>query len=114
MNKIVSTARTGGFLSILALSLALGGCRGMKSEKTPIHPNMNMDQQERKEAQEVNNFFEDGRSMRTPVEGTVARGLSRLDKAYYEGIDENGEWVANMPIDLTKSIVYRGIGEGYS
>lgn len=108
MNKIVSTARTGSFLSILALSLVLGGCRGMKSEKTPIHPNMNMDQQDRKEAQEVNNFFDDGRSMRQPVQGTVARGLSRLDRAYYEGIDENGEWVASMPIDLTKSIVYRG------
>ena len=89
MNKKLTISRAGAVLSILALSLTLQGCRGMKSEKTPIHPNMNMDQQERKEAQEVNNFFEDGRSMRTPVEGTVARGLSRLDKAYYEGIDEN-------------------------
>ena len=105
MNKASHISRAGAVLSILALSLTLQGCRGMKSEKTPIHPNMNMDQQERKEAQEVNNFFEDGRSMRQPAAGTVARGISRFDKAYYEGMDEKGEWVASMPIDLTKSIV---------
>ena len=28
--------------------------------------------------------------MRTPVEGTVTRALTSLDKTYYEGIDEQG------------------------
>ncbi len=93
---------------ILTIGLMLNGCRGMKSEKPPVHPNMNMDQQPRKEAQEVNNYFADGRSMRQPVDGTVARGFEKADLAYYEGIEENGDFVAEMPVDITKSLLYRG------
>ncbi len=103
--KTKGLAKAGG---VLLVGLMLSGCRGSISEKPPIHPNMNMDQQPRKEAQEVNNFFEDGRSMRQPVEGTVARGLRKADVAYYEGVDENGDWVAEMPVELTRSILYRG------
>jgi len=93
---------------VFALGISLSACQGQISEKPPIHPNMNMDQQARKEAQEVNNFFADGRSMRQPVEGTVARGLAKTDKALYEGIDENGEYINYIPVDLTKSFLYRG------
>ncbi len=93
---------------IVALGVTLSACQGQISEKPPVHPNMNMDQQPRKEAQEVNNFFADGRSMRQPVEGTVARGLAKTDKAYYEGVDENGEYIDYIPVDLTKSFLYRG------
>ena len=94
--------------SILLVGLMLSGCRGSISEKPPIHPNTNMDFQQRKEAQEVNNFFLDGRSMRQPVEGTVARGLRREDLAYYQGVNEDGEWIETMPVELTKSFLYRG------
>lgn len=94
--------------AIFAVSALLVGCRGTISEKPPIHPNMNMDQQPRKEAQEQNNFFEDGRSMRQPVEGTVARGFRKADLAYYEGVDANGEWIAESPVDFTQSFLYRG------
>jgi mono/diheme cytochrome c family protein len=93
---------------IFALGVSLTACQGQLSDKPPVHPNMNMDQQQRKEAQEVNNFFEDGRSMRQPVEGTVARGLAKIDRAYYEGVDEDGEFITNIPVDLTKSFLYRG------
>lgn len=99
INKII------GLLAITALFV---GCRGTISEKPPIHPNMNMDQQERKEAQEENNFFEDGRSMRQPVEGTVARGFRKANLAYYEGVDSNGEWIAESPVEFTQSFLYRG------
>ena len=95
-------------VGIFAVGALLVGCRGTISEKPPIHPNMNMDQQPRKEAQEVNNFFEDGRSMRQPVEGTVARGLRKADLALYEGIDSNGDWIASSPIEFTQSFLYRG------
>jgi mono/diheme cytochrome c family protein len=94
--------------SVFALGISLSACQGQISEKPPIHPNMNMDQQPRKEAQEVNNFFADGRSMRQPVEGTVARGLAKTDRALYEGVDENGEYINYIPVDLTKSFLYRG------
>ena len=93
---------------LFALGISLSACQGQLSEKPPIHPNMNMDQQPRKEAQEENNFFADGRSMRQPVEGTVARGLAKLDVAYYEGVDENGDYIDYIPVDITKSFLYRG------
>tara|TARA_R110000868_G_scaffold383578_9_gene650722 strand:+ start:14883 stop:15890 length:1008 start_codon:yes stop_codon:yes gene_type:complete len=93
---------------IFAVGALLVGCRGTISEKPPIHPNMNMDQQLRKEAQEQNNFFSDGRSMRQPVKGTVARGFRKADLAYYEGVDANSDWIANAPVEFTQSFLYRG------
>ena len=93
---------------LFAIGVSLTACQGQISEKPPVHPNMNMDQQLRYEAQEENNFFADGRAMRQPVEGTVARGFANTDAAYYEGVDENGDYIQNIPIDLTKSFLYRG------
>lgn len=93
---------------LFALGVSLTACQGQISDKPPVHPNMNMDQQPRMEAQEQNNFFADGRSMRQPVEGTVARGLAKTDDAYYRGIDENGDFIDYIPIDLTQSFLYRG------
>ena len=93
---------------VLAVGIMMSGCRGTISEKAPVHPNMNMDQQPRMEAQEVNNFFADGRSMRQPVEGTVARGYRKADTEYYEGVDENGEWIEDMPVEMTRAMLYRG------
>lgn len=93
---------------VVALGVSLSACKGQLSEKPAVHPNMNMDQQLRKEAQEVNNFFADGRSMRQPVEGTVARGYAKINTKYYEGVDENGEFIDEIPVDLTRSFLYRG------
>lgn len=93
---------------LFAIGISLTACQGQISEKPPVHPNMNMDQQPRFEAQEENNFFNDGRAMRQPVEGTVARGLAKTDVEYYEGVDEDGDYIDNIPIDLTKSFLYRG------
>ena len=93
---------------ILLVGLMLSGCRGTISEKPPIHPNTNMDFQPRKEAQELNNFYLDGRSMRQPVDGTVARGLRKADAAYFEGVDENGDWIETMPVEVTRAFLYRG------
>ena len=102
---------TGSFLKssfLLAITLVFISCRGEKFDHQPIHPNMNMDQQERFEAQEENKFFEDGRSMRMPVEGTVARGNLREDKALYQGINDDSSFVENIPVDVTKSFMKRG------
>lgn len=93
---------------IFALGIGLSACQGQLSDKSPVHPNMNMDQQLRTEAQEENNFFTDGRGMRAPVEGTVARGKNKSDQAYYAGVDENGDFIDYIPADLTKSFLYRG------
>jgi mono/diheme cytochrome c family protein len=94
--------------AVLLASLTLVSCRGQLSEKPPIHPNQNMDFQERFNAQQSNPFFEDGRSMRTPVEGTVSRGNLRLDLAKYEGVTENGNFVDSNPMELTRDMLNRG------
>jgi len=92
----------------IALPMVLSACRGQISKEEPVHPNLNMDQQERFEPQEENNFFADNRAMRQPVDGTVARGHLKHDKALYQGINEDSSFVDNIPVDVTKSFVYRG------
>ncbi len=101
----LNTAR---ICALLLISVMLMSCRGQKSEKPPIHPQLNMDFQERFNAQQENRFFADGRAMRTPVEGTVARGQLRHDTALYDGVDESGEYINEIPFDITESFLYRG------
>lgn len=93
---------------LLLMVIFMLSCRGQISEKPPVHPNPNMDNQERYNAQEVNTFFEDNRSMRQPVEGTIARGQLRLDDAFYEGVDENGNLLDEIPVEVTRDFIYRG------
>lgn len=90
------------------LALLLGGCRGFTFEKPPIHPNLNMDFQTHFGAQQKADFWEDGRSMRPQVEGTVARGMLRLDTVYYEGRDDAGNWIDELPVELSESLLARG------
>lgn len=94
--------------AVIALAVILSSCRGQLSEEEPVHPNMNMDQQERFEPQEKNEFFSDNRAMRKPVEGTIARGNLKEDKALYQGINKDSSFVDDIPVDVTKSFIYRG------
>lgn len=94
--------------SVLTAGLLLASCRGQISEKPAVHPNMNMDQQPRMEAQEENRFYEDGRSMRNPVEGTVHRGGLREDPVLYEGINEDSSFVEEVPFEMTRAFLKRG------
>ncbi|GAB5533834.1 MAG: cytochrome c [Rubricoccaceae bacterium] len=95
---------------VLVALVAFSGCRGMKSEKTPIHPNTNMDFVERFEAQEANPLFADGAAMRQPVAGTVARGqLRTTDNApFYYGRNGDGSLVSTVPVDVTEAMLERG------
>ncbi|RMH54838.1 MAG: cytochrome c [Bacteroidetes bacterium] len=96
-------------LTLLMLGgLLLAGCRGMQSEKPPVHPNQNMDYQERFDPQEANPFFADGRAMRPPVPGTVARGFLKADTRFYFGRTETGAYVERLPVAVTKEFVLRG------
>ena len=89
-------------------ALVLAGCRGTLSDKPPIHINPNMDAQEKFEAQEANPLFADGRAMRPPVPGTVARGFLRDDAPFFYGRDEAGTYVSTMPIPYTLEVIERG------
>lgn len=96
-------------ISVLILSgLFMFSCRGHISEKPPIHPNPNMDFQNRFNAQEANPFFEDSMAMRAPIEGTIARGQLHQDDAFYKGLDENGELIEEIPVEVTRDFIYRG------
>lgn len=95
-------------IAALLIPLVIASCRGQISEQEPVHPNMNMDQQDRFEAQEENPFFSDNRSMRMPVEGTVARGNLRQDEAYYEGINPDSSFVEESPVELNRPLLNRG------
>jgi len=95
-------------LLILATLVVLTGCRGSSSDAPPVHINPNMDRQQRFEAQEANRFFEDGRAMRLPVAGTVARGFLKEDVEFWEGRSETGEYVEAIPMDVTMELMERG------
>ena len=71
--------------------------RGGISKKPPIHPNPNMDKQEKYKAQESNSFFEDKSTMLLPPAGTIARGKLKNDKHLYFGKNSNGKYVDSLP-----------------
>ncbi|MEE8403809.1 MAG: cytochrome c [candidate division Zixibacteria bacterium] len=92
-----------------ALILVSGGCyRGKPSKVPPIHINPNMDDQPRFNAQKASGFFEDGRAMRDPIEGTLPRGFLREDVIYYTGKDASGKLVKKSPVAPTMEILKRG------
>lgn len=64
--------------------------------------------QNRFNAQENNEFFANNMSMRPPVEGTISRGNLRQNSAFYEGRDENGDFITENPMEVTRSFLYRG------
>ena len=64
---------------LVAIALALSGCRGGISDSPPIHLVHDMDNQPKLKPQSRSDFtpWKDHRGMRTPVFGTVARGSLR-------------------------------------
>lgn len=96
-------------LAVAFGALALTGCRGGTSSLPPIHVNPNMDFQERFDPQESNPFFADGRAMRTPVAGTVARGFLRADDAFERGTNAGGAgYVQTSPVPVSEDLLRRG------
>lgn len=94
---------------ILFTFIFMSGCfRGTASDKPPIHVNPNMDIQEKYIAQSKNYFFADGSSMRTPIEGVLARGQLKENTAFYFGKDENGDFVIKAPIKFNEQVLIRG------
>jgi len=96
-----------GLSVLILLALVSTGCQEAITENRPIHINPNMDAQERFEAQEPNAFFADGRAMRAPVKGTVARGFLKDNSALWTGKTESGEW-SSIPVPVTMEFLERG------
>jgi len=99
---------TGIAVALLVSAIGLAGCRGMTSKSPPIHPNQNMDMQEKFDPQEANPLFADGRAMRQPVPGTVARGMLKSNAAMDLGRDASGAFLRTNPVPLTAAFLDRG------
>ena len=56
---------------------------------------------------EASTFFTDGRSARTPVVNTVARGMLREDEHFYQGTI-NGQLTDTFPMPVTAEMMARG------
>lgn len=97
------------FFPVIAIAIILTGCyRGQTSDKPPIHPVPDMDDQPRYNPQSESRFFADHSAMRQPVEGTVPREWLHQNQAYFQGLDEQGEFVEENQEPLTEKGLYRG------
>jgi mono/diheme cytochrome c family protein len=66
-----------------------------------------MDWQPKVRPQAASVAFADGVGMRTPVEGTVAKGELREDERYFQGT-EGGVLIARSPVPATLALARRG------
>ncbi len=66
-----------------------------------------MDIQNRYDAQAENRLFADGRAMRPPVEGAIARGELREDGHFYRG-KVAGAWATSIPVTVDAALMERG------
>jgi mono/diheme cytochrome c family protein len=99
-----------GTVMALVAGLALfagSACRGSKSADPPIHLNPNMDHQARYNPQSANPFFQDGRAMRPPVPGTLARGELEENPVVTTGL-AGGAPAVTLPVPLTRELLLRG------
>ena len=100
--------------ALALLALALGACRGGTSTSPPIHIVQDMDFQPKLKTQSATTFegWKDGRSMRLPVAGTVARGslpnATLLPDPKNPGKGVDGAWLAKNPLALTAESLARG------
>jgi len=110
------TLRQGNTTLLLLLALpAITGCRGEISRKPPVHLVKDMDFQAKYKAQSEASFagWTDGRAMRDPVPGTVARGhLGALDPdpdvARLHVYKRGDAYVTQNPLPLTAETLERG------
>jgi len=81
--------------------------RSVPHREPRIHPVLDMDFQPKYLAQAHSPFFEDGRTMRLPVEGTVAQDGLDADEHLHDGrID--GDWATTFPMPVTMQLAERG------
>jgi len=94
-------------LGLAMLAMSLLGCRGQVSREPPLWIKHGMEFQPRYNAFEENTQFADGRNMRQPPEGTVARGLLKEDDIYFRGGD-SVIMAAKSPVPLSAALLDRG------
>jgi len=102
------------FVAAIVTALALvplamiAKARTTTSARPRINIVPDMDNQPKFRAQQANPLFADGRAMRPPVAGTLARGELRDDPALFAGKTGAGEWVSAIPVPVTAQLLRRG------
>src|ERR1700719_1587657 len=102
------------FLLIFAvccvLVVAIAGKRGSLSRRPPIELFPDMNRQPKLRPQNADAFFDDGKSSRMPVVGTVAR-----EDTHYEDLPVNTgrvtgttNFIENIPVEVTAKMLARG------
>lgn len=81
---------------LLTGSLLLAGCRQDMHDQPRMYPLRGSP------------MFTDGRSARPLIQGTVARGLLREDRAFYSGKDADNKPVDGFPFAVTREVLERG------
>ncbi len=97
-----------GLLAILPLVI-IARNRAEASTARPIQIILDMDLQTKFKTQSRNELFADGRAMRQPVTGTVARGEAGADTHFANGV-VGGNWATTLPSQtpLTPALLARG------
>jgi len=107
-------AHTLKVLAVAGLALVLGACRGGTSEKPPVHIVLDMDFQQKLKTQAKAEFdgWTDGRAMRLPVAGTVARESlpdpKLLPDPRNPGKGTDGAYLKSNPLEATAANLARG------
>ena len=102
---VIVLAIAGGALALTTLQ----GCmRGCSSSEPPIHLNPSMFNQPKYRPYASSEFFYDGKAMRAPVAGTIARGQLPGDAAIETGKGPDGSPVASSPIAVDEALLGRG------
>jgi mono/diheme cytochrome c family protein len=102
-----------GIFLLIAASAALvpfaciARARAVRSTEPRFHVFSDMDNQGRYGPQQANPLFADGRAMRPPVEGTVARGQLRDDAHLHRGV-VGGEYATGYPVAPSAELLARG------
>ena len=105
-------------LTVLAI-VGIAGCRGSKSRRPPLYIFPDMKRQPRLRPQTSDSFFDDGRSSRLPVSGTIPRSepLHVGDRLIYEWQDSpvntgritgTTNFIENLPLPVTAQMLSRG------
>ena len=83
--------------------------RAVHSERPRIHFVQDMDNQPKFRAQHANPLFADGRAMRPPVPGTIARGELAEDRHFHQGLVSD-DWATAFPAQtpVTIELLERG------
>jgi mono/diheme cytochrome c family protein len=128
----VGACKAGSWRSVALLLgtcvVVLAGCRGDRSDQPPRQFFPDLEDTPRWNPQAGSEFFPDGRTMRPPVDGTVAHSrwayheastmpepfnaeredLLREDDGFYRGQGPDGQVLERIPVRVDEQLILRG------